>query len=269
LQLRIGHSFKSEQVTLDLAMAAARPPQRDGGRPDLQAGVRLLFNHWKALHTGGSTGTASDPGGLGISGDFREFRVNEFSSAPMTTRSRKAGGISVDALIPIIPGTLDHRGDALTVTGSFVQGTGIADFYTGLTGGLGFPALPNPAMATPAPAYTPNIDPGLVTYTATGDLHTIDWRSFLVGAQYYLPPSGRVWISANFSQLSSKNIELYATGAQAASVFKRSQWVDGNLFVDLNAALRIGAEVAWSHQKLVDDSTRHNYRIQTSAFYIF
>ena len=269
LQVRLGHSFKSTHVTLDLAASAARPPQRDGARPDLQGGVRLLFNRWKALHTSGSTGTAADPGGFGISGDFRQLRVNELSSSPATTNSRKAGGVSIDALIPIIPGTLEDRADALTLTGSFVQGTGIADLYTGLTGGIGFPALPNPTMASPAPTYTPNIDAGLVTYSATGDLHSIDWRSFIVGAQYYLPPSGHVWISANFSQLTSKNIALYTPASMTGSVFKKSQWADGNLFVELNSAVRLGGEVAWFSQRFVDESVRHNYRFQLSGFYIF
>lgn len=269
LQLRVSHAFKLDVVTLDLAVAAARPPQRDGARPDVQGGVRLVFNRWKVLHTSGSTGTAVDPGGIGVSGDFRVLRPNEFSAMPAETRNKLAGGVSIDALIPIVPGTLENRGDALTLTGSFVQGTGIADLYSGLNGGIAFPALPNPQMASPAPTYVPNIDPGLVIYTSTGELHTIDWQSFIVGAQYYLPPSGRVWISGNFSQLKSTNIDQYATGSMAPNVFKRSRWADGNLFVDLSQALRVGAEVAWSSQLMVDESSRHNWRLQTSAFYIF
>ena len=269
LQVRLSHAFKGDNATLELAAAMARPPQRDGGYPDTQTGVRLVFNHWRALHTGGSTGTASDPGGFGVSGVYRRFRVDELSSGPTGTNSKNAGGISIDALIPLIPATLEHREDALTLTGSFVQGTGISDLYTGLTGNLGYPSLPNPNMASPAPTYTPNIDPGLVTYSSTGQLHSIDWRSFIVGLQYYLPPSGHVWLSANFSMLTSHNIDLYATGSMASVVFKRSQWADANLFIDLNPALRLGFEGAWFSQKFVDDSTRKNYRLQASAFYLF
>lgn len=270
LQVRVGHAFKSDAVTVDLAVAAARPPQRDGARPDVQGGARIVFNRWKALHTSGSTGTASDAGGLGVSGDLRVLRVNEFSATPSTTNNKVGGGVSIDALIPIVPGTLEKRGDALTLTGSFVQGTGISDLYTGLTGNLQFPAPPNPNMASPAPTYTPNIDQGFVIYTKTGELHTIDWQSFMVGAQYYLPPSGRVWISANFSQLRSANIAQYATDTgMAGTVFKRSSWADGNLFIDLSQALRLGGEVAWNAQRMVDDSTRHNWRTQLSAFYLF
>ncbi len=55
----------------------------------------------------------------------------------------------------------------------------------------------------------------------------------------------------------------------ASAVFKQSRWADGNLFIDLNPALRLGLEVAWFSQKLVDDSTRKNYRMQASAFYLF
>jgi hypothetical protein len=152
------------------------------------------------------------------------------------------------------------------LTGSYVRGTGIADLYTGLTGGISYPAAaPNPALT-----YAPNIDAGLITYGALGDMHTIDWQSFIVGAQYYLPPTGAVWISGNYSQMDSHNIHKYATTATtAAKVFERSQWADGNLFWDVNKAVRLGGEFAWFKQTFVDGSTAKNYRGQFSAFYLF
>ena len=271
-QVRLSHAFKSEPVTVELAIAAARPPQRDSAQPDMQGGIRLLINNWKGWHTAGSTGTALDAAGIGVSCVYRRFRVNDFSGAPVSSNAKNAGGISIDALIPIIPGTADHRDNALTLNGSFIVGTGIADLFTGLSGGIQFPALPNPSMATPVLTYTPNIDGGLVTYlvdatTGKGVLHSLDWEGFLLGLQYYLP--GNVWVSANYSHMHSRNISLYAIGGMAGKVIKTSDWTDGNLFWDATKAIRFGAECAWFRQRFIDDTTATDYREQLSAFYIF
>ena len=268
-QFRVSHSFKTDAITLDLAAAAARSPQRDSALPDAHAGVRLLFNRWKGLRTAGATGTSIDSAGIGISGVYRHFRVAEFASPSINNVPKDGGGLSLDAILPIAPATAEHKENALTLTGSFVTGTGIADLFTGLTGGIALPALPNPTMASPAPTYTSNIDPGLVIFTGAGTLHTIDWQAVLVGLQYYLPPSGNVWISANYSHLGSRNIDKYAIGSMAAKVYKSSDWADANLFVDVNKAIRVGAELAWFHQRFVDDSTARNWRGQISGFYIF
>ena len=39
----------------------------------------------------------------------------------------------------------------------------------------------------PAPLYRPNIDSGIVTFDADGNLKSINWRAMVVGLQYYLP----------------------------------------------------------------------------------
>ena len=52
-------------------------------------------------------------------------------------------------------------------------------------------------------------------------------------------------------------------------MFDKSDWVDGNLFVDANAAVRFGLEYAYFHQNFLDGSTGKNSRVQFSAFYIF
>jgi len=267
-QLRLSHTFKTDAVNVEIAVAALRPVQRDAYVPDGQGGIKVNVNGVKGVHTTGAAGTAVDSLAVGVSGLVRRFDIPEFSTAPTGTNKTMGWGFSADALIPVIPAKTANDG-GLTLTGSYVYGKADADMYTGLSGGASFATLPNPTMASPAPSYTANIDPGLVTYSSTGQLHSIDWRSFIVGLQYYLPPSGHVWLSANFSMLSSHNIDLYATGSMAGAVFKRSQWADGNIFVDLNPALRLGFEGAWFSQKYVDDSTRKNYRMQASAFYIF
>lgn len=265
-QVRLSHAFESEPVTVEIAAAALRPVQRDADTPDGQAGLKLSINGWKGLHTSGSTGTSIDALALGISGLYRSFKVDELAAKPSASVKKNGWGVSFDALVPVVPATKDRKANALTLTGSFVKGAGIADMYSGLTGGITFPAPPNPGGATPAPTYTPNIDNGFVTYDANGKLHVIDWQSFIVGVQYYLPPSGSVWISANYSQMKSDDIGSYGTPDK---VFKASRWADGNVFWDVNAAVRVGAEYAYFEQTYGDDAKAKNHRVQTSIFYIF
>jgi len=265
-QIRLSHTFKTDAVNVELAVAASRPPQRDAGVPDGQAGLRLLVNKWQGFHTAGATGTAVDAAGLGVSGTFRHFAVANFAAAPTETVKKNGWGVSIDALLPVVPATKDNHENALTLTGSFVTGSGISDLYTGLTGGSGFPALPIPMGATAAPPYPANIDAGLVTYDKDGNLHTVDWRSFIVGLQYYLPV-GNLWVSGNYSQMHSGNIASY--GADPTKVFKDSNWFDANLFWDANGAARFGLEYAHFQQKYADDKKANNDRVQLSAFYIF
>jgi len=265
-QIRLSHTIKTEDVSIEVAVAAVRPPQRDSSTPDGEAGLRLLLNGWKGLHTAGGAGTAIDAASIGVSGIYRRFEVTEWVGTPVSANTKNGSGISVDALIPVIPATPTDRGNSLTLNGSFVRGTGISDLYTSLTGGVGFPKLAAPAGGGTAPTYTPNIDNGMVTYDSSGQLHTIDWLSYMVGIQYYLPPSGDVWLSANFSSMKSNNIGLYGS---ANSLVNKSLWADGNLFWDVNKAVRLGAEFAWFRQTYVDGVKAHNYRSQFSAYYIF
>jgi len=58
-QLRISKLVKTDAVNVEAAIAALRPLQRNSEIPDAQAGIRVLVNHLKALHTAGGTGTAS------------------------------------------------------------------------------------------------------------------------------------------------------------------------------------------------------------------
>jgi hypothetical protein len=267
MQFRLSHMFKTDPVNVELAVAAVRPPQRDSGVPDGQGGLRLLVNDWKGLHVAGGGGAqAVDALSIGVSGLVRSFRVNGLTN-PLENHKKTGWAVSLDGLIPVIPATADRHANALTLTGSFQTGSGFNDQYTGFTGGIGFPPPPNPGMTMPAPTYTPNIDPGLVTYDATGGLHTIDWNSFIVGAQYYLPPSGNFWISGNFSQTKSGNIDQFV--AATANVFKKMQWYDANIFWNVTPAVRFGVEYAIFKQTYVDNSTATNKRGQFSGFFIF
>ena len=268
-QARFSHRFETRPVNLELAVSASRPGQRDSAVPDLTAGVRLSINGWKGLHTSGTgaTATAQDGMSIGVSGIGRHIRVPELSATPTSSVSKNAGGISVDAFLPVIPASLEDRRNGLTLTGSFVVGTGISDLYTGLTGGVTFPALPNPTNATPAPTYTPGLDNGLATFDSSGNLHTINWLSYILGVQYY--PLQTFWLSANFSHLNSSNAGDFVTTATASKVFTRSWWADGNVFWDALPSVRFGLEYAYFHQTYANDKDAHNQRWQASGFFLF
>jgi hypothetical protein len=149
--------------------------------------------------------------------------------------------------------------------------------FTSLSGGVGVPAFPAPAAAvvvpgmpappTPAQYYLP-IDPGLVYYDKTGNVHFIDWQSIRVGLQYYLPGlDGKMWISANFSNVSSDNTSQF--GLNATKTLKYIDWVDVNLMGDLTPAIRLGVEYANYSQRYNDETLAVDHRVQGSAFYIF
>jgi len=283
MQLRLSKLIKTDAINVEVAAAAVRPPQRDSGFPDGQGGLRFVLNNWKGVHTAGGIGAKAVDGlSIGVSGLVRQLKVIEFLPPAMGGRldsnSKVGWGISIDGMLPIIPATPANLGNALTVNGSFQTGSGFNDQYTGLTGGVTYAGLPNPTMANPAPTFNTvtNIDPGLATYDPTGALHTVNWNSFLVGLQYYLPPSGNFFLSANFSQMKSNNIASFLvapgatpTAAQLGTVFNKVQWGDINLFWNVTPALRFGAEYAYFRETYADGLVVKNQRGQFSGYYVF
>ncbi len=60
-QLRVSKTLKLNPITLEAAIAATRPVQRDSGTPDGQAGLRIAYDDWTGVQTQGSTGTTISP----------------------------------------------------------------------------------------------------------------------------------------------------------------------------------------------------------------
>jgi hypothetical protein len=264
-QLRVSRTFAGDLFTCEVAVAASRPPQRDAWAPDAQGGVRLLVNEWKGLRTAGATSTTMDALALGVSGVARRIFLREDPVSQTRTRTATGWGISIDALLPIIPAAESRRGNSLTANASFVVGTGIADLYTGLT----HPPLFDPESVPASPSYASSIDPGIAVVSSDEHLHTIDWRSYSAGLQYYLPPSGTIWISANYTHLQSNNVADYATEAAKARIFTRSDWADANLFWAPVEPLRVGLEYSWFSQRFADRGRARNHRFQLATYYVF
>jgi hypothetical protein len=263
-QLRVGKVLHGDGFDVEIQVAAVRPVERASQTPDGQAGVRVSLPALKAYHTAGGAGSALDSASLGVSVLGRRFSPPAFSATPTSEVTKNGYGLAVNALIPIIPATKKSHEGALTLNGEFVYGAGIADQYTGFNGGVANQALPNPTGATPAPVYTPTLDGGLALYTSDGTLHPIQWTSYLVGAQYYI--NNMFWISGNYSHMSSDNAHLYGA---ANKIFDTSNWADGNVFVDVTPAVRVGAEFSWFNQTYVDGVDATDYRGQLTFFYIF
>jgi hypothetical protein len=274
-QLRLSRTFfESSPIGLDAAVAAVRPAQRDGVIPDAQAGVRLTANEWNGMFTRNGIPRAR-PLSLGVSGVSRVFDVDAFTPPPtQTSNAVQAWGLSVDAVVPVIPVEDDYdRGNALTLTGSFVMGTGIADLMR-FDGGAVFPPLPNPARASPPPMYEGNVDEGLVTFDRFGVLHTIDWQAWRVDLQYYLPPSGRVRLYAVYLETYSSNLfDLYPQGGAEIELLNyvadASRYAEFNVFWDVTPAVRVGAAGIYSTVRYLDGEEPYNLRGKLNGWLFF
>ena len=263
-QLRLSHTFKSDAVNVDLAVAGFRPAQRDAVIPDAEAGVRLAVNKWKGISTPGNGGTAAFPAAIGISGLVRRFKVDQFASRPIGSSTDTGWSVAADVLIPVIPvvDSTDRR-NALTLIGEFTVGSADADQFTGMTGGATFPTTPG------GTAFAADVDNGLVTYDPIGNgvLHTIDWRTFEVGLQYYLPPTGRAFLAVNYTQADSDNMaQLFPN---AAGVIHKSQYFDANIFFDVTPAARLGVGYQYVRQAFCDNTTSENHRGEVMALWFF
>ena len=268
-QFRISKTVKAYPVTFEMAVAAVRPVQRDSGSPDGEAGLRLALDSVTALQTVGSTGTQISPLSIAGTGLVRQVEVNSFSptgaSEGDNTSKLTMGGVTAEAFIPVYPATKDNKFTSFALNGEFASGYGIADMYTGLTGGVAFPT---PTKGT----YTPDIDPGIVTFDYAGKLHGIQWTSYLIGAQWYLPATdGKVWISGNYSHMNSANTHYYDVGTigSATSLMAHEDFYDVNFFFDPVPAIRFGLEYANTRTTYVDGIHATNLRGQFSGFFIF
>jgi len=255
-QIRLSKTLSSSAAELEIAGAALRPVQKAGGYPDIEAGVRLAFNKW----TGVRQQAYGQPGigamSLGVSAIGRHFEVANYIENPSTTVSGTGYGIAANAFIPVIPASsAKDRGNSLSLTGEYSRGTGIADMYSDLTGGLLFPSLPNSMdrmdPTNPPPVYTPNIDSGIVTFDGDRRLRTCNWEGFVANLQYYLPiAGGRVWVAATHSEVKSTNIQEITPLAGWGGIFTRSWYNDASLFVAITNQIQIGVAFQRTHQWL-------------------
>ena len=81
-QLRLSRTFGADgPVSVDIAVSAGRPAQRDSQIPDFEAGLRFSVNGWKGITTPGNVRTVAAPLSIGVSGIARQFKVDAFAAA--------------------------------------------------------------------------------------------------------------------------------------------------------------------------------------------
>ncbi|WP_394836100.1 hypothetical protein LVJ94_04245 [Pendulispora rubella] len=270
-QVRLSHQFHTDPIDVYVGAGVFRPPQRDSGEPDLEGALRVMFNGWRGAHTLGALGTKIDPLSLGVSGVYRNYKVQERTAVPVNLNKATGAGVSFDALIPIIPAKNNRDvGNSLTANASFVTGTGIADQWLGVTGGVPAQTRP-PATPSGPPGPMLNIDPGLALYDPNGDLKTVNWQSYQVGLQYYLPGPLDIWIMGNYTHLSSSNLSRIAPwdGKSVSTVFDKQDYFDVDLFWALTPNLQIAFGYANTRQTFLDGGKETNDRFMGATYYIF
>jgi hypothetical protein len=273
-QVRVSKIIGSHAVSLELAIAAVRPGQRDSALPDGQAGIKLTVNDFKGAATPGATRPLAAPFAVGISAIGRRLSVTDFAVIPGNDHIIYGGGVAGNVFLPIVPAH-GERGDdlanALSLTLEGSMETGIADLYPGLTGGVLFPSLPNPQTLVPVPVYTPNVDPGLVTYDANDVLHTINWSAAVANLHYHFPIDGgrRLWISVTGSVIQSSNsVELTPVQGRSA-VWNKGNYADGNVWVSVTDPVLLGFSLQTMAQTFGDGITARNYRGEASCYFFF
>ncbi len=273
-QFRLSKVMGSDAVSVEVAVAAVRPAQRDSALPDGEAGIRLNINDFKGAATPGASRPISAPFGVGISAIGRRLSVTDFSAQPGNDHVVFGGGLAGNIFLPIIPAHGPDKEDlsnalSLTVEGS--MGSGIADMYPGLTGGVLLPSLPNPQDVVPVPTYTPNVDPGLVTYDSYDVLHTINWSAAVANLHYHFPfgEGKRLWLSFTGSVIQSSN-SVDLTPVQGKSlVWNKGNYLDGNVWISPTGPLLLGLSLQTMAQTFGDGVTARNYRGEGSCYFFF
>jgi hypothetical protein len=266
-QLRLSKTVASYPVRFDAAVGAFRPVQRDSGAPDLQGGLRLALDSWKGLQTQGATGSTVSPASFAISGLLRHVAVNDFNPVAGNTNTQDLYMVAfaADVFLPVIPAKSATANVALSIHGEFSTGYGDGDIFSTGSAGINFPTIPGTT-------YSPDVDPGIVTFDPHGGLHAIEWTSYFVGAELYLPPRSRWWVSGNYGHLESANSHYYTNGTcgtGSCGVLFAEDWFDANVFADLTPAVRVGVEYANFNDTYVNGLKAINHRGQLSGFFLF
>jgi hypothetical protein len=179
--------------------------------------------------------------------------------------------VAGNIVVPIVPATPANMRNAVTMTGEVTVGSGIADLYSGLSGGAKYPALPNPQLLLTNPVYNSNLDPGIVAFDAAGNLHTINWRAFVAGLQYHLPVGAgdRLWVSGIFSGIQSTNLASITPPGSQPYIWTKGYYYDGNLFVAITPAVQVDFSYQYMQQTYGDGVVAKNHRGEFAMHYFF
>jgi hypothetical protein len=269
-QLRVSKTIGGP-VSLQIAAAAVRPVQSDAALPDVQAGAKLTINGWRGAAVPGASRPTVAPAALGVSFIGRHLSVNDFSSTPGNPQTLNTGGVALNVFLPVIPASGNDLSGALSVTGELTYGAGISDMYPGLTGGVGFPSLPNPNNTQVVPQYTPDIDPGIVTFDANFQLQAVKWTGLVANFHYHLPVADgrRLWLSGTASMVKSNNALDLTPQAGQQFTWNKGVYADGNVWIGLTPYVQMAFSAQWMQQTFGDGTTAANLRGEASFYMYF
>ncbi|HWO23658.1 MAG TPA: hypothetical protein VNO30_33180 [Kofleriaceae bacterium] len=274
-QVRVTKTIKQGKTSVELAVAANRPPQMDSGTPEGVAAARLVLGQQTGLHTGYMTSTTVTPASIGVSADVRRFRIAEFSPTPKKANTLIGGGVAFNAFLPIIAATKENKDHALSLSGEIVIGRGTSDMYTGLgAAGTVNAAVPGANPGDPSTPYTANFDPGFAAYTATGQLALIKWTSYMIGAEYYVPGTdGRLGFFANYGHMQSANAGRFGGVNALDPVLGRTRdhenFFDLGVFVDPTKGTRVGVDGGLYDDHYADGTRARNYSLMSNVYLFF
>jgi hypothetical protein len=272
LQVRVSHIFRFAPVDFEIAGSfGGRSDDGVTGTTDLDLGLRLAVNHWRGASAQGGGPPVVAPLQVGVSVVDREIALNEFVAQPTSQVRTRGRGFALDLFAPLIPARGQSLRNALSLTLEVTSGSGLADLYTGLTGGVLYPVLPNPSNLLVTPTYRAGLQPGIVTFDANGNVHPIEWRSIVLGMQYHLPFGGgrRVWVSALASLTRSTNARQLVPPTSEPFVWDTGAYADLSVFVAVTRAVQLAASSQVTQQTFEDGVVASNARGQLSATYFF
>lgn len=277
-QLRvIKGDFVAPLVRLQGAFAINRPPQRDSSVPELQAGIRISYDGWRAvLSNGGFGDLEAQPLSLAVSGLFREIVVPNYAGSVSNEIHFPATALAINAFVPILPATAEGSQNSLGLTGSWTIGNGYGDEFLGWTGGtaanLGG-AVAGSLTSNLNQQRPISLDGGIGDFDSTGTFHLIQLMSFHADLEYVLPLNQPTWVDIGYARLTSNNMYLLTNDGGLTSngtvpyVLEAAGYV--NIFRELTQHIRIGLEFARVRTNYADETVAFNNRYQLSGWFTF
>jgi hypothetical protein len=271
-QIRIAHIFRWRPIDVEISGAVGRFAPSS---PQLELGARLAVNGWRGASAQGAGPPTAAPLQIGLSWAGREVRENAFTAVPSEQVSTTGHVWALDLFAPIIPARGDDLSNGVSLTLEVTSGDGFADWYPKLTGGVLFPALPNPQgrmdPTNPPPVYFVNVPPWIARFDVDGNLTLIEWHTLVLGAQYHLPwhEGRRIWVSGVVSRTRSNNAVIGTPQAGVPSVWDNACYVDLNAFLAITNALQLAFSFQETRQTFGDAVMARNDRSQLSVAYFF
>lgn len=280
-QLRVTREFSvSDQHSVQVAAAAAEPPQADSELPDLEAGVRWSYSGWQSGYAGASASSVKlQPLSLALSGALRRFVLPTTSTSVSDVSTSVGSAVVVNTLVPVLTSTLDARG-TLSLLGEFSGGKGYGDQFPGLSGNMASPlskanTSSGPYQTLNANGKMPSLDAGLGDYDSAGNFHLLEMQTYNVHLQYHLPLETLQWVNLGMTQVDLTNMNSLlplASGTRTSDnrvPYDKIRTYFVSYFRNLTSQVRVGAEYSRIDMHYGDGIVAINNRFQLSGWFLF